>query len=231
MAKIKFISPVDEARGTIGGCVFSANASGSYVKSRRQPVRSYSVEQSFGKGVLSQWPNEWRALDQSQRDDWNTWAADPAQARTNSLGQTYYVSGFGQFVCLNSRLYWFLLPFITDPPVDAKPSAPLTSNISVYETGSASTSEIEFDEDEFSDMNFLLDFAVLISQTPVSGGSQFRAVVRDYYPMSSPYSLQIGLEGVFGTLIAGQRWIARLARVDDCGQISDYLETMGNVEA
>lgn len=229
MAKIRFVSPVDEARGTIGGVVFSSNKSCSYAKSRRQPVQPYSVSQSFGKGIVSQWPNEWRSLDQSQRDDWDSWAADPAQVRTNALGIDYYLSGFQQFVGLNTRLYWFILAFQEDPPAVAKPTAPTVSTITIYKTGSASNSEIIFDEAEFTDENFLLDMAFFISGTPITATSQYRAIVREWKGVESALNLQTYIEIVFGDVLQGMRWIARLARVDDNGQISAYKETMGVV--
>jgi len=229
MAKIRFVSPVDEARGTIGGVVFSSNKSCSYAKARRQPVQPYSLSQSFGKGIVSQWPNEWRSLDQSQRDDWDSWAADPAQVRTNALGLDYYLSGFQQFVALNTRLYWFLLAFQQDPPAVAKPSAPTVSTITVYKTGSASDSEIIFDEAEFTDENFLLDMAFFISGTPITATSQYRSIVREWKGVESALNLQAFIENVFGEVLQGMRWIARLARVDDNGQISAYKESMGVV--
>lgn len=231
MAKLKFITPVDEARGSIGGVVFSRNKACSYAKSRRVPVQTWSLQQSFGRGVVSQWPNEWRSLTQTQRDDWDTWAALPAQEKTNSLGIGYYCSGFQWFVSLNTRLYWFLLPFIEDPPAAAKPSAPTQSDVTMFATGSASSSEIDFDEAEFADVNFLLDAALFVSQTPTTAESKFLACTRDYYPMSTPYNIQASLETVWGDLIEGQRFITRLARVDDYGQISAYLESMGTVAA
>jgi len=227
MAKCRYITPIDEVRGTIGGVVFSANKSGTYCKARRQPVRTWSESQSFGKGIIAQWPNEWRSLDQADRDDWDTWAALPAQEKTNALGQTYYLSGFQWFVSLNTRLYWFLLPFDDEPPASAKPSAPTVSTLTVHKTGSGSNSEIAFLDAEFATENFLLDMAFFQSGTPITASSTFRAVVRDYYAMSTPLNIQTSIEVVWGTVIQGTRWIARLARVDDNGQISAYKETMG----
>lgn len=229
MAKIRFIAPVDEARGTIGGVVFSANKSGTYAKARRQPSQPFSTVQNFGRAIVSQWPNEWRALDQSQRDDWDTWAADPAQEKTNILGQTYYLSGFQWFVALNTRLYWFLLPFQEDPPSSAAPSAPTVFTPTLYKTGSGDNSEIAFSDAEFADYNMKADFALLASGVQLTNSSQLRTAFLDVYPLTSTINIQSSLETVFGTIVQGFRWIGKLYRVDDNGQISAAKQAYGVV--
>jgi len=133
MALIKYSSLVDGIRGTVGGVTFSANRAGPYAKEWAGPTNPRSSLQSKTRAQLGCLPTYWRALEQGERDGWDTWAADPAQEKTNSLGEAYYVSGFNQFLACNIRMLTTDHALQETAPVGAYPSTPSVPTVVWYE--------------------------------------------------------------------------------------------------
>jgi hypothetical protein len=68
-----------------------------------------------------------------QRFNWAVYAAGAAQAKTNSLGETYYASGFNWYVEINDARTRAGLAITASVPVNPAPAAP--SQDSVYIRG------------------------------------------------------------------------------------------------
>lgn len=124
MAILKFIPPFDGIRGTSGTTTFTAGLSGPYIKRWRKPVRRSRPLQTYSRAVLSGFAAAWRTLEQTQRDDWDVYAADPAQEKTNSLNLPYFASGFNWFCQINRQLVTAGRAQTEDPPTIGTPSAP-----------------------------------------------------------------------------------------------------------
>ena len=97
MALIKFSSVVGDARGSIGGIVYSRSRAGATARSRTVPVnpitaRRTNVRQYFGQ--FAQWWANY--LTEAQRTSWNEYAA--VIPKVNALGDQYYTSGFNMAV-------------------------------------------------------------------------------------------------------------------------------------
>lgn len=73
----------------------------------------------------------WNSLTSVQRAAWDTFAALGAQALTNSLGETYYASGWNWFCKTNVRLLRVGRSTISATPTIARPSAPAYSHLCV----------------------------------------------------------------------------------------------------
>ena len=131
MAKVLLTAPLSGLRGKVGGVVFSANKSGPYVKLFSMPVNPQTQKQSIQRAFVAQLSSEWRALSAGQKTAWDVFAALPAQDQTDSLGQTYSLSGWGWFVKCNTRLSRIPRAHITAPPTQARPSAPTISTFVV----------------------------------------------------------------------------------------------------
>jgi len=97
MAIIKFGITIVGARGEVGGGVFSANASGPYLKSWQYPVVKRTADELHQRARLAELPTAWRGLTAAIRTAWNTLAASAPYARTNSLGETYNLTGYQMF--------------------------------------------------------------------------------------------------------------------------------------
>ena len=84
MARIVYSALVDSIRGSIGGTTFQQNAYGYTVKKKPNTINPNTPLQNRQKRHFSKATRAWRDLEQSQRDDWNTWAAAyPQYAKYN----------------------------------------------------------------------------------------------------------------------------------------------------
>lgn len=124
MAIIKLGELVAGIRGTVGGTTYSENLGGPYCKGWSMPTNPRTHKQSLHRGTISTLASGWRGITNPQRIGWDTFAADPAQELENSLGEAYYISGFGWFVKCNSRLMFLGESFIATAPVAARPGTP-----------------------------------------------------------------------------------------------------------
>jgi hypothetical protein len=226
MAKVKFAAPVSGLRGSVGGVVFSANHATSFVKSRTMPSSKRSKSLADTHVAFAALPELWRLLTSSQRDDWATWAADPAQEKTNSLGEAYYCTGYQWFMALNNRLLGFTESPIEDPPPDPKPT-PIVLYIPTIYDSNVGGSELAINTVDFTDYRLTMSLAVYNTPTVICSLSDMKICVRKDYPVSSPIDIQADIESIWGTLTHPQSWIMLVQRSDDYGQISTPLQTNG----
>lgn len=102
MAKIKFGMMMTDARGKLGGQVFSKNRGGSYIRTKVTPNNPQSADQSTVRtffGLISQ---EWSGLSNADRKTWNE-AVDSYQ-QTNIFGDLVNPSGKALYQRLNQNL-------------------------------------------------------------------------------------------------------------------------------
>ncbi len=124
MAIIKLGAMVVGIRGTMGGVTFSANKSGPYARVWSRSANPRTTFQQDQRSVIAAIPVLWRVLTAMQQAAWDTWAALPAQDRTNSLGETISISGFNWFTIINTRLINIGRSTRTAVPTQSRPSAP-----------------------------------------------------------------------------------------------------------
>lgn len=88
---------IAEARGSVGGTVFSRNRTGAYTRNRSIPVNPGSVGQDQVRLGLSAANVVWvEVLDDEQRDLWGDYAANVP--KTNKVGQTFNATGQNWFI-------------------------------------------------------------------------------------------------------------------------------------
>jgi len=115
MAKIKFSAVVGDARGKVGGNVFSRNSSGAYVRTFASPVNPKTEYQSRIRSRLASLSSEYRALTRVQQQAWKDAAL--LRPRTDSLGQTYYLTGQQFYISTNQiALLWGRAARTSPPP-------------------------------------------------------------------------------------------------------------------
>lgn len=122
MAKVSFASPIDEMRGRLAGIIFSANRSGSYIKPFSKSSNPRTPAQSTQRTSFNQFGIRWTNLTDPQRAAWNTYAALPAQVKTDSLGNPYFVSGFNWYISFNTLLAAVDRPLFDGPPTALVPA-------------------------------------------------------------------------------------------------------------
>lgn len=113
MAKIKLSSLVSDARGLVGGVIFSRNAGGSYVKTFKAPINPGTSLQARIRGIFGTVATAWRAKDYSKKTKWRS----AVYYRNNSLGEPVPVSGSALFQSVQTTLLNADLQMIDLPPV------------------------------------------------------------------------------------------------------------------
>lgn len=86
--------------GSYQGITGSRNAFGQYYRTRAIPVNPNSTFQSAARSRLSQLSEVWDTLTDLQRAGWS--GLGKSMTRTDSLGQTYTLSGLQAYVSVNS---------------------------------------------------------------------------------------------------------------------------------
>lgn len=71
MAKIKFGMMMTDARGKLGGQVFSKNRGGSYVRTKVTPSNPQTSDQLGVRAAFASISQAWKGLAQAARDAWN----------------------------------------------------------------------------------------------------------------------------------------------------------------
>ncbi len=135
MAIIKVGAPLAGIRGTIGGITYSENHSGTYAKKWSMPSNPKTPRQTAERGYLARMPSLWNELTDDQRADWRSFAADPAQEKTNPLGESYYASGYNWFCQCNVSLIRVGRATIKPSPTQAQPAAPTINDFRVCVAG------------------------------------------------------------------------------------------------
>lgn len=113
MALIKFGMMMTDARGKLGGQVFTKTRSGATLRTKVVPANPRSTAQQFARGILGSLSAQWKSLTEEQRLAWNSAVQD--YSRTNIFGDTYLPSGKNLFTALNSNLLHATLPQILTP--------------------------------------------------------------------------------------------------------------------
>ncbi len=159
MAIVQFGTMVVGARGTIGGATFSANKSGPFVRAWSRGGNPRTPRQTDNRNVLAKFAIAWGDLTQAQRDDWDDYADDPAQEKTNSLGIDFFASGFNWFIQINSALAQVGLGPRNDAPTITKPAAPTLATLNFGVGGPGLNTFVQF---TLSDPDILLTKAIFL---------------------------------------------------------------------
>ena len=201
MAICIFGGGVTGIRGTVGGLIFSANQSGPYIKSWARSTNPKTIAQSAQRGYVSEMPALWRSLTAVQQAAWDTWAALPAQALTNSLGQTYYISGWLWFEKLNTRLRNAGLALQMTAPANPRPASVSCNSVDYSEIIGGFRCRIYFTAGVFgsnSAVVFMRPFASSGRQVCVSG-LDMMGVQNSINPAATWFDYHLGHALRFGT--------------------------------
>ncbi len=143
MALIKLGAMVADARGSIGGTVFSRNRYGAYVRNKTKPINPNTALQQEVKASLAFLTDRWsQTVTAAQRTAWDLYAASVVM--TNKLGESINLSGFNHYIRSNLALKRAGRTLVDAGPVifeipDADPTFAVT--------GSEATQELTFTYD------------------------------------------------------------------------------------
>ena len=114
MARIKFGMMMTDARGKLGGHVFTKAKSGATIRTKVTPLNPKTSAQSEARSALGANSQAWRNLTEVQRLAWNSAAQEIS--KTNAFGDTYFPSGKNYFTAVNNNLRNIGASVILNPP-------------------------------------------------------------------------------------------------------------------
>jgi hypothetical protein len=90
-----------EASGSVGGCTFSHNRAGLYIRQRTLPTNPNSAGQVSVRSVFTTLAQAWsQDLTQLMRDGWDAYAA--VVTKTGKLGDQIFLTGFNWYLACNT---------------------------------------------------------------------------------------------------------------------------------
>ena len=196
--------------GSVAGQTSSRNRFGQYRRSRAIPVNPNTTAQQAARDDFSAASQAWRGLTQAQRDAWAAYAA--TRPRTNSLGQTIYLTGHQTFVALRSLMAAVGLALPTLPPAGASPELTTMAVTNVTATAFAATA-----------MPTLVPAATAVqiqTSPPLSPGREFNGDFRTVLVAGATQSAEIDVNDMtarWGTLAVGQKFFLRARPVSIAG--------------
>ena len=232
MAIVKFTPPLDGIRGTSGTTTYTAGLAGPYIRRWRMGPRRRTPGQTPIRNQLSSLAASWRTLSQDSRDAWNAYAADPAQEKTNSLGQPYYLNGLMWYIAINQNLTSAAFPSMSDPPDNPTPTAPTITAAFVYNpVVPPLLSRITFPKNEIQN---LLNVAFVLL-TPGLGNivasNNFLLLTAKITDADTYAYIDAELADVLGTFNVGQRVFLDCAAQSTEGARSPYTSLYTDVVA
>lgn len=138
MAKIKFGMMMTDARGKLGGQVFSKNRGGSYIRTKVTPSNPQTQAQAQVRSNLATLSTGWNGLTADQIAQWNGSVDD--WTSTDVFGDIKKPTGKNLYVKLNVNLLNSGQPTVANPP--AKIDLPALVDIDADVTTATNTLEI-----------------------------------------------------------------------------------------
>lgn len=181
MAKIKFGMMMTDARGKLGGQVFSKNRSGAYVRTKVTPVNPRTTAQQENRSLLGTLSSAWSGLADIERNSWNS--AVESWLKTNVFGDQVKPTGKNLFTGLNKNM---LQAFPANAVMNVAPAKQELSTVFIIESTYSSTT------------TGLLNFTLNVSETT---GKNFR--VRATPPLSAGTSYYKNQLRTLGTSFVG----------------------------
>ena len=103
-----------DARGKLGGQVFSKNRAGAYVRTKVTPVNPRTAAQQLSRNILGALSASWSGLTEAQRRAWNGAVED--WQKTDVFGDLRKPTGKNLFTSLNKELVQSGQAQILTPP-------------------------------------------------------------------------------------------------------------------
>ena len=194
--------------GSAAGITSSRNRFGQYRRTRATPVNPRSAAQATVRSRMSANAALWRTLTQAQRAGWTDLGM--SMVRSDSLGQSYTLTGFQAFCSVNNTLAASAAAGITAAPALVTPTALLTSVL----TATAATLSLAFTTTPLAAGVKLVAFA----SPQRSAGRQFEGDFRQLQvsaaAAASPLDLFAAYSAKFGAPVIGNRiFISAVASV------------------
>lgn len=214
MAKIKFGMMMTDARGKLGGQVFSKNRAGAYVRTKVTPVNGRTVAQMFNRNILGSLSAGWNSLTQAQINAWNEAVSD--WQKTDVFGDLKKPTGKNLYTSLNKNLLQSAQSPLTLPPAKIDIPTNTATAVAVDETASTIT---------FTGLASVPSDVVLqirATEALPTGVSYIKNRLRVIDNVATgaitPANIFTAYEDKFGTIVPGQKIGFELKYIGDNGQ-------------
>jgi hypothetical protein len=185
--------------GSYQGITSSRNRFGQYVRTRATPVNPSSTAQAAQRSRMSVNAAAWRALSNSQRAGWAS--LGDSMTRTDSLGQSYTLTGFQAYISVNNNLAFAGSSAVSDAPELLTPAGLLTATL----TGTTSTLSLAYTATPLG-----TGVKLLISASPQGSAGKsfqedFRFILATAAAAASPANIFTVYQTKFGTPVTGNK--------------------------
>lgn len=226
MAKIKFGMMMTDARGKLGGQVFSKNRGGAYVRTKVTPTNPQTTFQTGVRTTFAAFSQAWSGLSDAVRSSWD--GAVSSWATTDVFGDLKNPTGKSLYLRLNQRAVNAGYTSFSTVPAKAEMVEGIVTEVSVEITGA-----------ELSLLGAYAgaDARIVLSGTSVlsDGTSYVKNRLRDFYTATGlgydPASAYDAYVARFGAPTAGSNVYFGVKYVLASGQSSPVQIVKGTVEA
>lgn len=204
-----------DARGKLGGQVFSKNRAGAYVRTKVTPVNPRTAAQQLSRYILGSLSASWSGLTEAQRRAWNA-AVDDWQ-RTDIFGDLRKPTGKNLFTSLNKELLQSSQNQVLLPPDKVVIPNVIIDNATYTIAGST------FSIDTVGDS---ASHEVQISATPqMTAGTNFiddklRVISYNKGSLDGQFSFSSDYFAKFGTPVLGANIWVQIKLIAPNGQVS-----------
>lgn len=187
--------------GSQASTTSSRNRYGQYTRNRSVPVNPNSTAQATVRARLSANAAAWRALTANQRAGW----ADlgDSMTRTDSLGQTYTLTGFAAYCSVNNNQVAAGNAVLSDAPALVTPPALLTATL----TGTTATLSLAYTATPLGAGARLFVFAAPQRSAGRNYEGDFRLIHVSAAAAASPANIFSAFQSKFGTPVIGNKII------------------------
>lgn len=221
MAKIKFGAMMVDARGKLGGHVFSKNRAGAYVRSKVTPSNPQTADQVAQRALLASASQSWRGLTEVERLAWNGAVAN--YATTNVFGDIVNPTGATLHTRLNINVALVGGAPITTPPLPVGIVSPAGLTITPDATGGSF--EVAWTGGAVpAGTKMVVECSPMVSVGRYNVNNRLRVVATFAAAATSPQDIIAAYEAKFGSLVAGQKVFARVKYINvSTGEVSQSL--------
>lgn len=185
--------------GSLAGQTNSRNRFGQYVRNRATPVNPNTTFQATVRARQSASAAGWRALTSVQREGWASLGL--MMSRTDSLGQTYTLTGFQAYCSVNNVLAAMGNSLVSDAPALATPDSLLTST----PTLTTSTFSIAYTPTPLPTGAKLFTYCSPQRSAGRNFEADYRLVAVSAAAAASPANIFTAYQARFGTPVTGNK--------------------------
>lgn len=221
MAKIKFGAMMVDARGKLGGHVFSKNRGGAYIRTKVTPSNPQTEDQVAQRALLASASQRWKALTEAQRTAWN--GAVSQYSSTNVFGDLVNPSGSALHTRLNINAGLVGGAAISTPPLPVGISSP--AGVSVTATVAGSAVEINWTSGAVpAGVRRVVEGTPQMSPGIYNANNKFRTITTLAAAVATGEDVGTEYVAKFGALTAGQKLFIRVKDINiTTGEVSQSL--------